>query len=252
MIVDVLDWNYTQFIRFTWLLWSRLWSVWSGVLMSSTAGKPPILTKLYHDYLAEEESASFILAVSRVYTTATLERLSRAGGYLERRAAVLALGFLGGRESATALGRALRDPDRGVRMLAESGIRDVWLRYGGEAQRHQLRHVIRLNGSHQFSTAITEATWIIDQDPTFGEAWNQRAIAKFFLGQYQESIDDCNQTLQLIPYHFGAAAGMAQCYLELDAPQEALECFEQSLKLNPALERVRAKIASLKKSLEGR
>jgi len=40
--------------------------------------------------------------------------------------------------------RALVDEDRAVRVLADTGIRSIWTRAGGEAERQQLAGVSRL------------------------------------------------------------------------------------------------------------
>jgi tetratricopeptide (TPR) repeat protein len=211
-----------------------------------------VLNKLYHEYLQSEDSASFILGVSQRYTIGTLHRLAHMGGRIERRAAVMALGFLGSEESCPLLSKALADPDRGVRMLADNGIRAVWCRAGNEAQRHWLRVIMRLNLSGQYEAAQRRATKLIREAPHFAEAWNQRAIARYHLGRFMDSIEDCNQTLKLSPYHFGAAAGIGQSYLRLGALATSLQSFRRALRLNPGLETVRAKISSLQRALEDR
>ena len=70
------------------------------------------------------------------------------------------------------------------------------------------------------------------------------------MGRFRESIHDCQQALEINPYHFGAAAGMGQCYVQLGEYQTALECFRRALRLNPSLEGVRANIAHLERAVE--
>ena len=55
----------------------------------------PDLERLYHRYLETENTAGFIQAVSRTYLLSTLERLAWGGRHVSRRAAIMALGFLG-------------------------------------------------------------------------------------------------------------------------------------------------------------
>ena len=220
--------------------------------MSEKHTRGPVLIKLYHEYLQTEDSASFILAVSQRYTLGTLHRLAQSGGRIERRASVMAIGFLGEDESCRVLSRALADADRGVRMLADNGIRAVWCRGGNETQRHWLRVIMRLNVSGQYEAAQRQATRLVREAPRFAEAWNQRAIARYHLGCYMDSIEDCTQALKLNPYHFGAAAGIGQCYLRLGALTTALQSFRRALRLNPGLEAVRAKITTLQRALGDR
>ncbi len=220
--------------------------------MDEPQSKDPILVRFYRRYLNTEDSAAFIKSVSQQYAPASLERLAEYGPRIPRRAAALAIGFLGGYESNATLGRALHDEDRGVRLLAETGIRQLWTRDGSDNQRRQLKAVMRLNVAEQFETVIAEGSKLIENAPGFAEAWNQRAIAYFNLRRYEDSANDCHQTLELNPYHFGAAVGMAHCYLEMNDALAALECFRRALKLNPDMEGVRVQVDYLERSLEGK
>jgi len=209
-----------------------------------------LLERLYQNYLIEQDSAAFIRQVARNYTIGTLERLTTAPGRELRRGAVLALGFLGNYESNSVMGRSLSDKDRGVRIAAESGIVSLWCREGNEEQRQLLSIVIRLNSAKQFEEAVRQACELIERAPSFAEAWNQRAIAYYSRGQFEEAIHDYQQTLEYNPYHFGAAAGMGQCHAKQDDNRSALECFRRALKLNPNLEGVRANVLHLQRALD--
>lgn len=210
------------------------------------------IERLYHRYLETENTAAFVKAVSERYLLSTLERLATGGGHVLRRAATMAVGFLGDYSHNSILGRALNDDDRGVRLLADSGIRQLWRRDGNRSQQERMGRLCRLNQNDQYSEAIREATALIDEAAHFAEAWNQRAVAQFAQKRYEEAANDCHQTLELNAYHFGAAVGMGHCYLEMDEPFAALECFRRALNLNPDLEEVRAQINSLQRQLKGK
>lgn len=212
--------------------------------------RKPALCNLYQQYLDSQDSAGFISKVSQSYTPATLQRLAEHPAREIRRGAVLALGFLGDYEVNHTLGRALHDEDRTVRMVAENGIRNIWTRAGSEPDRKSLAIIVRLNSAKQFHEAINRANQLIDKSAWFAEAWNQRAIAFFSLGKFVESIRDCHQTLEVNPYHFAAAAGMGQAYLQLGNHVSALECFRRALRLNPSLEGVRVQIDRLSRMIE--
>ena len=210
----------------------------------------PIIEKLFRRYLETEDTASYIRAVSERYTVATLQQLVQRGRPATRRSAVMALGFLGGYECNDLLGQALRDRDRAVRVLAENSIRSVWMRAAGENMCGQLAIVRRLNTSGRFSDSIKRANLLIKQAPVFAEAWNERAIAYFGIQRFRHSLRDCRQTLKLNPYHFGAAAGMGHCHVNLGNSAAALKCFRRALKLNPGLEGVRAQLQYLQRTSE--
>ena len=218
--------------------------------MSSKQRRTPLLSTVYRRYLINQDAAGFISKVSQRYTPGTLQRLASNHSREIRRAAVLALGFIGDYSANHTMGRALLDDDRTVRMLAENGIRSVWTRAGNEEERQQLGIVIRLNTAQQYRKAIHRATELIDKAPWFAEAWNQRAIARFCLGRFAESIRDCHQALEINPYHFVAATSMGQAYLELKNPVSALECFRRALRLNSDLEGIRAEVIRLARMVE--
>ncbi len=215
----------------------------------SSPGRMPRLLSLYQDYLVDQNTARFVDRVGKHYTVGTLERLASWPAVQVRRAAVFALGLMSDYGSNAVLGRALADTDRGVRLAAENGIRSLWCRYGSQGQRQLLQIIIQLNTSGQFKEAIRCASVLIEEVPQFAEAWNQRAIACYSLGLYRQAIADCRQALELNPYHFGAAAGMGQSYVQLGDYHQALECFRRALRLNPNLEGVRANIQHLQRTL---
>lgn len=210
----------------------------------------PLLDRLYLRYLDDEDSAAFIRDVCQHYLITTLERLALCGTRLTRRGAALALGFAAGYDSTPVLGQVLRDRDRVVRILAENALRDLWCRDGSDAQRQQLGIILRLNNTFRYLEALDVATQLIDEAPRFAEVWNQRAIAHFQLRHYEDAANDCQQTLELNTYHFGAAVGMAHCYLETGEAFAALECFRRAVELNPNLDSVRGQIEFLERALE--
>ena len=63
--------------------------------MSSQNRRIPFLSELYRQYLDVQDSAGFISKVSQCYAPGTLQRLACHRSREVRRAAVLALGFLG-------------------------------------------------------------------------------------------------------------------------------------------------------------
>lgn len=220
--------------------------------MSTPGLRLPILVAFYDAYLSDEDAALFIRNVQEHYTQATLQRLAEHPVRDIRRAAVLALGFLGDYEVNATMGRALHDDDRTVRMLAENGIRSVWRRTGTPKQQEMIAVLVRLNQAKRYQEAAQRASQLIAEAPWLAEVWNQRAIARFGMEDYTGAIEDCCQTLELNPYHFAAATGMGHAYLRLNNPRSALESFRRALKLNPSLEAVRCQVVRLSRLVEGK
>jgi len=220
--------------------------------VSSDSPRIAALAALYQRYLDHQDSAALVASVSEIYTQGTLERLAEHPHCLVRRAAVLALGFLADYEANPVMGRALTDDDRTVRILAENGIRGVWARAGNAEESRLLESIVRLNAAQRYQEAVRRAGELIQKAPWFAEPWNQRALARFALGQYADCIRDCHQALEINPYHFAAAAGMGQAYLHLNDHVAALEAFRRALRLNPGLESIRVQVNRLARMIEGK
>ena len=218
--------------------------------MSEEDVRLPLLELYYQQYLTDENSADFIRSVSRNYNTGSLKRLSQYGGVLSRRAAILAIGFLGDFGSNEVMGNALHDDDRAVRLLADHGSRQIWPRQGTISQQGMVQRLYRLNTQNRLDEVIDTATFLINMNSTLGEAWNQRAIAYCAEGEFEAAIEDCRETLVCNRFHFPAAMGLAHCCLQLDDVHSALEGFRLALKINPDLEGVRNHILHLERNLK--
>jgi tetratricopeptide (TPR) repeat protein len=218
--------------------------------MSEEGVRFPLLELYYQQYLTDENSADFIRSVSRNYNAGSLERLSQYGGALSRRAAILAIGFLGDFGSNEVMGRALADDDRAVRLLADHGVRQIWQRQGTFSQQGTVKRLYRLNAQNRLDEVIDSATFLVNLNAELGEAWNQRAIAYCAEGEFEAAIEDCRETLVCNRFHFPAAMGLAHCCLQLDDVHSALEGFRLALKINPDLEGVRNHILHLERNLK--
>ena len=217
--------------------------------MSEDFSRYPLVDCIYHRYLADEDSAAFIQSISRVYSLGTLQRLARFGQPISRRASILAIGFLGDFSVNETMGRALVDSDRGVRMLADHGIRQVWMRQGSAAEQSSIERLHWLSTRHEMDQLIVEATLLIEANPTLAEAWNQRAIGFSAEGDIEAAIEDCKETLNCNRFHFPAAIGLAHCCLQVNDASSALESFRLALDINPDLEGVRRHVQHLEKTV---
>jgi tetratricopeptide (TPR) repeat protein len=218
--------------------------------MSENLLRYPKLETFYQQFLENEDSARFIKFVSENYLIGTLVRLVHYGTKTTRRAAILAIGFLGDYSLNETMGNALNDSDRAVRLLAEHNIRQIWQRQGSDAEQKMLARLDALNTSNQPDQAVELATKLIRANRHLGEAWNQRAIAYTAIGCFDKAIADCRETLNCNRFHYMAAVGMGHCCLQLEDALAALECFRLAISINPDLESLRSQIAQLERILK--
>lgn len=74
---------------------------------------------------------------------------------------------------------------------------------------------------------------VIEKKPDFAEGWNKRATVYFMMGEFDKSMFDINQTLQLEPRHFGALDGMGLIFMHLQQYSKAIKIYDQMLKIFP-------------------
>lgn len=218
--------------------------------MSEQSQQPTLLDRFYTDFLRTESSADFVDRVSRYYSIDTLSELCFKGARGTRRAAALAIGFLGDYSAAEPLGHALHDTDRAVRMLADHGLRQLWFRQGLQHEQLLAKRLARLNTRGQHEQALELARRTLTENDSLAEVWNQRALAHYALSSFEAGIEASEEALFLNRYHFLAAVGLANCHLQLDAVSSALDAFRLALRINPDLESVRGQILHLEKILD--
>jgi tetratricopeptide (TPR) repeat protein len=190
--------------------------------------------------------------VSARYHEGTLEKLLTASDAEIRRAATLALGLFGSMNVNAALAARLHDGDAGVRDLAADALWSVWFRADTPEHTKELQRLMQLEvvgvNVHEVLVGFDS---LIRRSPRFAEAYNQRAIVYFRLGEFAKSIADCERALRFNSYHFGAASGMGQCYMKQKKPRAALRAYRKANRINPNLDGIRETIASLEKMLGG-
>ena len=220
--------------------------------MSHDFQQRPLLVYHYERYLADQNISSYVRSVTASYTVGSLERLVATGDRSARRGAVLALSRLADYRSNKILGQALRDSDRGVRTLAENGIRRLWMRVGTPSQQRHLVAISEHLEEKEYDRAAQLATALVEDAPWIAQGWFFRGKAFFQMGQYDASIQDCHQAMEVNAYHFAAASIMGQAYQLQEDSVSALDSFRRALRLNPSMEEVRAQVIHLQRTLKDR
>jgi tetratricopeptide (TPR) repeat protein len=189
--------------------------------------------------------------VAACYLEGTLLRLLHSSSAETRQAAVLALGRLATMGVNRALAAMLRDRDGGVRQLTAEALWSLWFRADSPENNQELQRLSGQIGRDDLDTerALVDFAALARRAPTFAEVFNQRAILFFRLGEWQRAIADCTRALRFNPCHFGAASGMAQCYLKLKKVRLALRAYRRAYQINPNLAWLQQAIRSLERLL---
>ncbi len=184
-----------------------------------------ILAEYYAALTAGGELERFVQRVNERYNEGTLGRLLQSADAMTREAAVVALRYLGTMASNAAVAACLRDRQARLRELAEGTLWTLWFRADSEKNTKELQRFARLIGKEDYPAALAGLNKLIRRSPHFAEAYNQRAILHWRRGQHRKAIDDCKRVIAMNPFHFGAQAGMGQCYLQMQRSELALQEF---------------------------
>ncbi len=97
--------------------------------------------------------------------------------------------------------------------------------------------------------AVETFTRITERQPDFAEGWNKRATAYYLMGDYDQSLKDCDEVIKRNPQHFGALSGYGLIYVRRGELERALEYFQRALEINPNLESVEQTIELIRYKL---
>lgn len=194
--------------------------------------------------------ASFAAAAAE--NPATLLQRLRSGPPAERRAAAERLAEVGGDSATAELARSLRDPDDGVRDAAQAALWAIWHRSGRPEIDALLRAGIAAMSERRYPEAVAIFSEVIGKAPAFAEGWNKRATVYYLMGEYDRSIEDCEEVVRQNPIHFGALSGFGLNYLEKDNLERAAEYFERALRVNPNLDQIQAMLEQIREVLRQR
>ena len=93
---------------------------------------------------------------------------------------------------------------------------------------------------------------LVEIEPDWAEAWNQRATARYLADDDRGAMQDLAHVLVLEPRHFAALAGMGFILQRRGFDKEALRVFRRSLEINPRQSEISRIADALALKVEGR
>ncbi len=127
----------------------------------------------------------------------------------------------------------LKNDDSEIRDVAMQELWRRWFEQKGKMGLQMLQRSQVLQNQGSLDEAESVLSQVIRSMPDFAEAWNRRAVVYFMQHRYRKAIADCQQTIVLNPFHFGALHGMGLCYLNLSEYRQASQAFRQALTIQP-------------------
>ena len=148
----------------------------------------------------------------------------------------------GSGEDSRLLVERLGDDSPTVREAAEQGLWMLWAKSGDEQIDEMMARGVGELQSGQVQDALATFSEVIDRKPEFAEAFNQRAMVLFMVGDLKKSLDDCNEVIKRNPQHFGALAGFGQIYFRQEQYAKAISYWKKALEINPNMSTIQRNI----------
>ena len=197
--------------------------------------------------LADHDADALARVVEDNWTVTQLCDLMSHGTVDARKVVCLTLGLVGCAGCVACLAHALHDPDTVVSELAEHAMWSIWFRCGSPDAMPAFTAALQAMDDHDHAEAVTQLSSAIELDPTFTEAFNQRAIAHYMMERWDDALEDCRQAVDLSPLHFGAIAGMGHCHAHMGRIAKAAECYEDALRVNPRMHAIAGALAKIRR-----
>lgn len=115
----------------------------------------------------------------------------------------------------------------------ENQIWDIWLQHSNTDVEKLMQLGIQRMNIANYTEALVIFNGIIESYPEYAEGWNKRATLYYVVGNYDASIEDIEQTLELEPRHFGALSGLGLVYIQRNELSKAKQAFESLVKVHP-------------------
>tara|TARA_Y100000590_G_scaffold470697_1_gene667946 strand:- start:3269 stop:3811 length:543 start_codon:yes stop_codon:yes gene_type:complete len=109
----------------------------------------------------------------------------------------------------------------------------IWLETEDPLIENEFKKGLELMKKNKLNESIDSFTKVIEQKPDFAEVWNKRATVYFLIGDFHNSINDINKTLNLEPRHFGAMDGLALIFIYFKQYKNAVDVYNNMLKIFP-------------------
>jgi len=160
------------------------------------------------------------------------------------------LALIGTADAADAVLPRLHDKEPVLRNVALGTVWQMWGRTGDKEIDTMYGDGTAEMKEGNVLEAIRIFSDIITKRPAFAEAWNKRATLYFMVGQFELSMQDCEEVLKRMPKHFGALSGYAQMLAERDQPEKALDLMQRAVAVNPNMVNAERLMADLRRRIE--
>jgi tetratricopeptide (TPR) repeat protein len=121
----------------------------------------------------------------------------------------------------------------------------IWSDHVNDTAAQGMERAIQAIGRKRLADAEAILDGLVQEFPTWPEAWNKRATLYFLHDRDNEALIDIGLALDLEPRHFGALAGLGAICERHDQPEAACFAYQLALAIHPHLDSIRARLQEL-------
>jgi tetratricopeptide (TPR) repeat protein len=148
--------------------------------------------------------------------------------------------------------RLARAPDELEAKGIAGAIERVWMHSGSDTANLLMGRAVQAMHLKDFGLSQQLLGSVVEIEPDWAEGWNQRATARYLMGDDRGAMQDLAHVLALEPRHFAALAGMGFILRRRGFAKEALRVFRRSFELNPRQSEIAGIVDKLAVDVEGR
>jgi tetratricopeptide (TPR) repeat protein len=111
----------------------------------------------------------------------------------------------------------------------------LWFRAPNAEAAKLMEEALDRRGADDHAGSIAALDKLVEAEPGWAEAWNQRATMRYVIRDYHGSLADIDRVLQLEPKHFGALSGQAIILMRQGRMEEGQAALRRAVDIDPFL-----------------
>jgi hemimethylated DNA binding protein len=123
--------------------------------------------------------------------------------------------------------------DMEVASIVSESLKEIWKAHLDDQLRFKLDNAVAHLLAGNVSQALEDFSEVLDDDPSYAEAWNKASTCEFMMGNMDASLAKAQKTIECLPTHFQALNGLGLVYYEKKEISSAIDCFRKSMDLDP-------------------
>jgi hemimethylated DNA binding protein len=123
--------------------------------------------------------------------------------------------------------------DMEVASIVSESLKEIWKAHLNDQLRWKLDTAVAHLLAGKVSQALEDFSEVVDDDPSYAEAWNKASTCEFMMGNMDASLAAAHKTIECLPTHFQALNGLGLVYYEKKDLSSAIDCFRKSMDLDP-------------------